>query len=748
MVFNPLFLQVVNNQETQLLNKAQKLSGPSYLFSDIIKVQLDKNETGSLTAGKETAADNNLLSSIVSALSSQSDALPLAQMQNAPGINVNSALGMKSFNPNVLLQQMDKDASEEKDTAGSSEDINSLLVGNTELFNFINELLTNHQFDGKISIVASGDEGAENKDALKNPSGSQPLENLNAGEVLSLLKDGKTIAVENSAFQSNNGLLITLVELSGDAAKTQSGSTVVNSSGEEGAMPEAMNTASAQTLAGIMASQTAGTGDTDLQASGPLYKLKFSLVDNQEASGLAMGTEKPIIKLPFSNDMNAAANPETVMDESLKALSKDPAAAAMTPEGEGPALKSGNENAKIEPGTLKGTASTQTAPVVPEGSKGTPLVENEADSNTIDADGLLPDVKVKNEDTLKGEDDTVKGDPAEKNIAKDNAAKDAITEDNITKDPGVKSGKFINIERVKTDSGIQAKETKTPAEQQKIELPDQEISKKDLPASGTINSDEMKTQKTIAGTDKKMEETGSSKLQDAAALNQKEKDVKASSPQEKQDSSSPSEVKTETKDSAKNEMNSSSKEQNHQSPESSLSGDHPETKGKTQEDHAFNIGTQTKTGESTFTVKHTTDSSPFGEAAKTVKAAEVMKEISKFIQQGDRSSIVLKIDPESLGTVKIALDLADKVVHANIEVENEAARKLMENNLNQLYNSLNQNGLQLNSINISLANQEQKQGKMPNHKRRAFMDDGGKDSDEIGELRQKQMGYNTYDYLI
>ncbi|MGE5352068.1 MAG: flagellar hook-length control protein FliK [Acidobacteriota bacterium] len=734
MFFNPLFLQVVNNQETPLLNKAQKLTGPSYLFSDIIKVQLDKNETGSLLSpGKETAAENNLLSSIVSALSSQSAQLPLAQVQNASGINVNPALDIKGLNPSALLQLMDKESSEEK-ASTDGEDINSLLVGNSELFNFINELLTNHQLDGKISIVNAADESAESKDTAISPTNALPLENLTASEVLNLLKNGKTIAVENSAFQSNNGLLITMEELSAEAAKTQAGGGVLNASPQEDTLPKTMNTTSTQTLAEMIAAQNAGAQDADPQASGPLYKLKFSLVSNQEDSGSLMGIEKPIIKLPFSNNLNASTNTEPVND-GLNALSNVPPVTGMKAEGENLSIKPEKGNPQIGTGTVKSTASTQATPITSEGSKpevGTPLIKNEADSSIAANDDPSTVNMVKTEDTAKE-------DSAEKDVVKDN----------ISKEPGVKTGKFVNIERVKTDPGIQSNETKLP-EQQKLELPDQEVTTKDLSASGSLHPEEMKNQKANESTDKKAESGIASKLQDATVLNHKEKDLKETSPQEKQQqqASSPSEIKTDAKDSAKGEMNSSSKEQNHQNPDGTASGEHLESKGKIQEEHPFTIGTQLKTGEDSFSVKRTIDSSPFGEAAKTVKAAEVMKEISKFIQQGDKNSIVLKIDPENLGTVKIALDLADKVVHANIEVENESARKLMENNLNQLYNSLNQSGIQLNSINISLAHQEQKQGKTPGQKRRNFMDEGNKDADDIGELRQKEMGYNTYDYLI
>lgn len=789
MVFNPLFLQVVNNQETPLLNKTQKLTGPSYLFSDIIKVHLDKNDSGVMTTGNEAAADNNLLSSIVSALSSQDTAVPLAgiqalQLQNSGGITMNPVLQIKTFNQPVLAGQQETDLKGEEETL-NAEELNSLLVGNTELYNFINGLLLNHQFDGKISIVKP--DAAESNDAAKSLTDSLPLENLSAGEVLKMLKSGSTIAVENSAFQSSNGLLITLVELPGDAAKPQTVNTAVIQAEPENILANSKNIPPAQTLAGMMASQNAPTENA--RTTEQLYKLKFSLVDNPEVSETAIDTQKPIIKLPFVNapaennsafkiqaettvlnknltaETNAPVNPAPLADESQKLVlgTKDSVPADQKLPGGNPNTLPEMENSlnKIELGkagltveNLKQTKdASATDEIISETGKGknsssiqSPFIDamekemkaavtqSESESKAKENEEPLAEANLKAEDSVKEE--------AAGNIEKNNTAKE----------PDVKTGKFVNIERVKTDSGIQTKGTQAPEvkdqEIQKQELPAPETLKKDLPVTEGPHTEQKRNQKADDITDKKSVTDSQSKLHDTAVLNGKEKDSNVSSPKEKQDSPLSAENKTDSKGSAKEDMNSSSKDQNHQNTESAPAGDRQETKGKPQEDHSFSIGNQTKPGDGTFTVKRTMDSNPFSEAARTVKAAEVMKEISKFIQQGDKSSITLKIDPENLGTVKIALDLADKVVHANIEVENEAARKLMENNLNQLYNSLSQNGVQLNSINISLANSEHKQGKLPNQKRRAFTGDGDKDQDDIDALRQKQMGYNTYDYLI
>jgi len=132
---------------------------------------------------------------------------------------------------------------------------------------------------------------------------------------------------------------------------------------------------------------------------------------------------------------------------------------------------------------------------------------------------------------------------------------------------------------------------------------------------------------------------------------------------------------------------------------------------------------------------------------KTIKAAEMMKEVSQFIQQKDKTSIVLQITPEHLGAVKIALEVVDEIVTAKIEVNNQAAREVLENNAKQLQAQLNQNGVNVNSINISLSNFEhkQKQNFVPQRKK-SF---GYSEEREIEEKssNEKRFGYNTIEYL-
>ncbi len=139
----------------------------------------------------------------------------------------------------------------------------------------------------------------------------------------------------------------------------------------------------------------------------------------------------------------------------------------------------------------------------------------------------------------------------------------------------------------------------------------------------------------------------------------------------------------------------------------------------------------------------------FDDQMKKVDSSELVKEITKLAADSDQKNVVLKLIPEDLGKVKISLDISNNIIHAHAEVENEAAKILMQNNVDILKQSLVQQGLQLNSLNISLANhQEQKSNKPFVSKRKALFNEQIREiSDEETQTVSKNYGYNTYEFL-
>jgi flagellar hook-length control protein FliK len=134
---------------------------------------------------------------------------------------------------------------------------------------------------------------------------------------------------------------------------------------------------------------------------------------------------------------------------------------------------------------------------------------------------------------------------------------------------------------------------------------------------------------------------------------------------------------------------------------------------------------------------------------KEVNAANLIDEVKNLCFKGEKTNITLKLTPEHLGNVKLSIDIKDSVMNTSIEVENESVRQVVQNNMDNLRQSLQQNGILLNSFSVSLSNQhEQKSsGKSGSKKGKQEDDIEIKISADEKTVRTKKMGYNTYEYL-
>jgi len=137
------------------------------------------------------------------------------------------------------------------------------------------------------------------------------------------------------------------------------------------------------------------------------------------------------------------------------------------------------------------------------------------------------------------------------------------------------------------------------------------------------------------------------------------------------------------------------------------------------------------------------------DSIRTISASEIVKEFTDLVGNSEKKSIVLRLVPENLGKIKISLDIIENNVRATFEVENESVKTIIQNNSENLKHALVQQGLQLNGLNISLSNFEQKTGKSFSSKRKTT------DEEQLNEINEKEsegisrnLGYNTYEYLI
>lgn len=135
-------------------------------------------------------------------------------------------------------------------------------------------------------------------------------------------------------------------------------------------------------------------------------------------------------------------------------------------------------------------------------------------------------------------------------------------------------------------------------------------------------------------------------------------------------------------------------------------------------------------------------------APQIIKSVEVIKAISEFISKKESGSLSFDIRPEHLGKMKITLDTVDKMLKANIEVETEQAKHLVEKNIDKLQQQLSNNGLQLNYLNISLSySKQQRDSKKINNKTENEPESLGQAGEAEEEQSKKQLGYNTYEYI-
>jgi flagellar hook-length control protein FliK len=137
------------------------------------------------------------------------------------------------------------------------------------------------------------------------------------------------------------------------------------------------------------------------------------------------------------------------------------------------------------------------------------------------------------------------------------------------------------------------------------------------------------------------------------------------------------------------------------------------------------------------------------EIFRDVKAADIYKELYKIIEKKEHQSITFQVIPKKLGRVKVVVDIVDQMVQTKIEVENESAKQLLQNNMDALKQSLNQSGIQLSNYSVSLSSSNNKTYKPFNSKKKDTGNGEPENTDnENIPISGKKMGYNTYEYLI
>lgn len=150
-------------------------------------------------------------------------------------------------------------------------------------------------------------------------------------------------------------------------------------------------------------------------------------------------------------------------------------------------------------------------------------------------------------------------------------------------------------------------------------------------------------------------------------------------------------------------------------------------------------------------VKNPYESRTLEKFIQVIEKQEVIQKSEITSYNKINHSVELKLKPEELGTIKVLLGTNDNNVNAKIEVSNEQTKAIVLNNLPQLKESLQQQGINLNNVNVSVDAEEHKQSEQTKNKMKKKSSghntkiENNIPSNDRKEIRN--LGYNTYEYL-
>lgn len=126
----------------------------------------------------------------------------------------------------------------------------------------------------------------------------------------------------------------------------------------------------------------------------------------------------------------------------------------------------------------------------------------------------------------------------------------------------------------------------------------------------------------------------------------------------------------------------------------------------------------------------------------------LINELSNSIKNSDKKEIVIKLEPENLGKINVSIEIDKNAVSAKIHVENDLVKQILKNNVDVLQNALLESGLSVKNYSVT-TDSGQKKPAQTNKKKKAAVENitpAGMKNVKIEIV--KNMGYNTYDFII
>lgn len=747
MVFNPVYIQKTNSGELQLLGNGFSNQKPTYLFSDIIKVILAKTDQTEVPAdlllnadGKKSAAtsDNPLL--ITDAEVDLYDKLMKLNlnMMDADGITNEVA-----DNPIDVLNNLKmylKGLTDKNETAPSED--HDFEIDKSDL------MVVLSIFAGNVVNQTGGntDVASELKDFVKEVDNL--IEGLESGKGNKLVVAQKDFTLEFHSLE--NGKIAVAVKpanienqtqqkiVSGDEIPVESKSelaTLQTANSEQTQNNIPVDLSSKETNVNIDVDYKAGNSGADKNQSKAA--IEFDIQKNDSTKEISKDT-KPVAEQPSEiknknvdvkqeiNFVNKNDETDIVSKAAVKNSDKQQNPIEQNKIVATPSEQQNNSKEKDLANTTSqkpdaklffdGKVKVEVSTVKNEVEKNSTPVKN----NSVQAE-ILTGVQPKN---INGQDsDTLLKQAA--NVLKNDVEKTSAVDEKLS----VK----INLENTASEKETAGK-INSLRDSEEIN-PKKETNTNDLSNKNELMKEEKaKTVKLETAVNSKMIE-GSETVNKEAVNNSAQINAQNTAAVNKSNQNEKINV-----DNSDAEKTVSAKEKITKQVASSKESDQQRPDNQQQNSFEKNLINVNKTETFGKEIKQT---------VKVVEQSRLMNELENVIKSGEKKLVTINLSPEDLGSVKVSLDISDKSVSAKINVTNDSVRQMIMTQSENLKSSLSQSGIQLASLNVSVNNSDEKTTQHGKMKRKEnFSDKKIVIKDMPGPVKVKNLGYNTYDYVV
>lgn len=98
----------------------------------------------------------------------------------------------------------------------------------------------------------------------------------------------------------------------------------------------------------------------------------------------------------------------------------------------------------------------------------------------------------------------------------------------------------------------------------------------------------------------------------------------------------------------------------------------------------------------------TAQTAPTAEVSPAEVVRQVVTRIETMAHQPRTDSVTLQLEPEHLGKLRVTISVSDGTIHTHIVADNQAVRQMLESNSALLQHALQERGLQLGALQVSV----------------------------------------------